>query len=362
MANETLICDACDEISHRPDWRAVLSEAIRDPVELCRAAGLAPELGAKALSASYGRPVLVPQPYHARIRHGDPTDPLLLQVLPQAAETASSPGFSADPLGERSARLGPGLLQKYKGRLLMVASVACAVHCRFCFRRHFPFDELGANIGPATAPTAGSQPPHCNEKAFRDNIHFALQTLAADRSIHEIILSGGDPLMLSDEALGELTDRLAEIAHLRRMRIHTRLPIVIPSRITDGLIRSIRGTRLTAIVAVHVNHPNEIDGDVAESLGRLVEAGVPLLGQTVLLRGVNDRADVLAELCERLVDFRVMPYYLHQLDRVAGTAHFEVPEPVGRKLLADLRSRLPGYAVPRYVRETPGGSNKQILE
>lgn len=188
-----------------------------------------------------------------------------------------------------------------------------------------------------------------------------LQAVAADCSIHEIILSGGDPLMLADERLAELADRLAEIAHLRRLRIHTRLPVMIPRRVTDELIRSIRGTRLTTIMAVHVNHPAEIDEEVARAFGRLIDAGIPLLGQTVLLRGVNDRTDVLAELFERLVDLRVMPYYLHQLDRVAGAAHFEVPEPVGRKLLAKLRSRLPGYAVPRYVRETQGVANKEIL-
>lgn len=348
-----------DIISHRTDWRTALNEAIRDPAELCRMLGLDPALGVSARAASDERPLFVPQPYLARIRRGDPADPLLLQVLPQSAETASSPGFSSDPLGERSARLGPGLLQKYKGRLLMVASEACAVHCRFCFRRHFPFDGCGdAGIEKETAPEST---PHCNGVSFEGYLNSVRQTVAEDSSIHEIILSGGDPLMLADGQLAELAERLAEIAHLRRLRIHTRLPVMIPSRVTDGLISSIRGTRLTTIVAVHVNHPAEIDGEVVRAFGRLADAGIPLLAQTVLLRGVNDRADVLAELFECLADLRVMPYYLHQLDRVAGAAHFEVPEETGRELLAELRSRLPGYAVPRYVRETPGGPNKEIL-
>ncbi len=198
--------------------------------------------------------------------------------------------------------------------------------------------------------------------AFREEkIDSALRLLAADPSIHEIILSGGDPLLLSDRELAGLAERLAAVPHLRRLRIHTRLPVVIPRRVTEGLIGSICGTRLTTIVVVHVNHPAEIDADVARAFARLIGAGVPLLSQSVLLRGVNDRADVLAELFERLVDLRVMPYYLHQLDAVAGAAHFEVSVAKGKELMAALRARLPGYAVPRYVRETPGGACKRVL-
>jgi L-lysine 2,3-aminomutase len=229
----------------------------------------------------------------------------------------------------------------------------------------------------------------------------ALREIAADPSIHEIILSGGDPLMLPDDELAELTERLAAIPHLRRLRIHTRLPVVIPERVTEGLISAIRpehenrplsrrervrvraatpsphhsphplplsqrargdgSRRLPAIIVLHVNHPAEIDQGVADALGRLVDAGVPLLSQSVLLRGVNDRADVLCELFERLVDLRVIPYYLHQLDPVAGAAHFEVPVTTGVALVSELRARLPGYAVPRYVREVPGGNSKKVL-
>ena len=188
-----------------------------------------------------------------------------------------------------------------------------------------------------------------------------MEAIASDRSIHEVILSGGDPLVLADAELGRLAEELSAIPQLRRLRIHPRLPVMIPQRVTEELIRSIRGCRLSTVIVVQVNHPAEIDGDVAHAFGRLIDAGIPLLNQSVLLRGVNDRADVLAELCERLVDLRVMPYYLHQLDVVAGAAHFEVPVATGVALLTELRARLPGYAVPRYVRESRGGTSKEIL-
>jgi len=188
-----------------------------------------------------------------------------------------------------------------------------------------------------------------------------LERVARDPSIHEVILSGGDPLVLDDELLADLAGRVAAIRHVRRLRLHTRVPIVIPQRVTAELLRWLRATRLAPVVVVHVNHPAEIDGPVAAALGRLVDAGVPVLSQSVLLCGINDRVDVLAELFERLVDLRVMPYYLHQLDRVAGAAHFEVPEATGRELINKLRAWLPGYAVPRYVRETPGEANKRPL-
>jgi len=189
----------------------------------------------------------------------------------------------------------------------------------------------------------------------------AVERIAAEGSIREVILSGGDPLTVDDSRLARLARRLADVPHLRRLRVHTRLPIVVPQRVTEELLAWLRGTRLTAVLVLHVNHPAEIDTPVAAALGRLVDAGVPVLSQSVLLRGVNDRVDVLAELCERLVDLRVMPYYLHQLDRVAGAAQFEVPEATGVELLRQLRARLPGYAVPRYVQEVPGRPNKVVL-
>jgi EF-P beta-lysylation protein EpmB len=264
---------------------------------------------------------------------------LLLQVLPSGEELVGTPGFSEDPLAETEALWEPGLLAKYAGRVLMVTTGACGVHCRFCFRRHFPYQD------PAAALCLWEP---------------ALARVAADSSVREVILSGGDPLTLTDSKLQRLVDRLAELPHVARLRVHTRLPIVIPERVTDGLLACLRG-RLAAWMVVHVNHAAEIDAAVAEALGRLVDAGIPVLSQSVLLRGVNDRVEVLAELFERLADLRVVPYYLHQLDRVAGAAHFHVPEETGIELVAALRARLPGYAVPRYVREIVGEPNKRVL-
>jgi EF-P beta-lysylation protein EpmB len=222
---------------------------------------------------------------------------------------------------------------------LIVASGDCAVHCRFCFRRHFPYVQ--ALSGRAWSGV------------FRQ--------IAAETSVEEVILSGGDPLTTPDRRLAEIAHQLAEIPHLRRFRVHTRLPIVIPQRVNDELLAWLRGTRLATFLVVHCNHPAEIDADVAAAIGWLVDAGVPVLHQAVLMRGINDDVEVLAALFSRLVDLRVMPNYLHQLDRVAGAAHFEVPEERGRELIRQLRARLPGYAVPRYVRDTPGAANKEVL-
>jgi len=321
------------------DWRSELARAVRDPHELCRLLDLPSSLAKEAERAAAAFPLLVPRPYLDRITLGDPADPLLVEVLPRPEELVQVPGFGADPVGEADSPQ-PGLLAKYQGRSLIVATGACGVHCRFCFRRHFPYP---------TAPTAcGDWQP-------------LLRRIAAEPGLHEVILSGGDPLTLSDEHLSRLAHDIAHIPQIRRLRIHTRLPIVVPSRVNDDLLGWLRATRLTPIMVAHVNHPREIDADVAAALGRLVDAGVPVLNQAVLLKGVNDDAGVLEALCGRLADLRVMPYYLHQLDRVAGAAHFEVPEPTGRRLIAELRRRLPGYAVPRYVRETPGGPCKELL-
>ncbi|HEX4130446.1 MAG TPA: EF-P beta-lysylation protein EpmB [Pirellulales bacterium] len=329
-------------LSTRPNggWRDAMKRAVREPRELCRLLGLGPEVEAVAVLAAADFPVFAPRGFIDRMRRGDPHDPLLRQVLPLDAELQPSPGFSTDPVGDAAATRTPGLLQKYAGRVLLVTTPACAVHCRYCFRRHFPYALVPRSV-EAWEP--------------------ALRLIREDDSIHEVILSGGDPLTLVDELLAELVARLAEIPHLRRLRVHTRLPIMIPERVTPALLDWLRGTRLTPVMVVHANHPAEIDGSVAAALGRMVDAGIPVLNQAVLLRGVNDSTDVLAELCERLVDLRVMPYYLHQLDRVAGAAHFEVLQSTGLAIINELRHRLPGYAVPRYVREVEGAMFKSSL-
>jgi L-lysine 2,3-aminomutase len=321
-----------------PSWRRALAGAIRDPAELCELLELPADF-AKPQAAG-GFPLLVPREFVARMKPGDPRDPLLLQVLPTPAELATTPGFSADPVGDGAAEVLPGLLHKYAGRVLLITTGACAVHCRYCFRRHFPYEAAPKGL-------AAWEP--------------AIDHIAADESIHEVILSGGDPLTLVDETLAALAERLAEIPHLKRLRAHTRLPIVLPQRVTEELLAWLTGTRLAPWMVVHANHANEIDGAVAAALGRLIDAGVPVLNQAVLLAGVNDTVEAQAALNERLVNLRVQPYYLHQLDRVAGAAHFAVPTERGAEIVTALRGQFPGYAVPLYVEEIAHEVSKQLI-
>ena len=321
-------------------WREELRRALRTSSQLLAAVGLAAEDLAHSEAAAEQFPVFAPWPFVRRMCYGDAADPLLRQVLPVSDELRPAIGFSNDPVGDDAGRLMPGLLQKYRGRALLITTGACAIHCRYCFRRHFPYSE---------APKSP------------DDWQPAIDRIAADPSIDEVILSGGDPLTLVDDHLAELAGRLAHIKHLRRLRVHTRLPIMIPQRVTADLIDWLRGTRLTPIFVIHANHANEIDEEVADALSRLSDAGIPLLNQSVLLRGVNDSRQALIDLSRRLVDLRVMPYYLHQLDKVAGAAHFEVPIERGMQLVDHLRRALPGYAVPRYVQEVAGEKHKRVL-
>lgn len=326
-----------EDSAHPTSWHDELAAAIRDPDALINRLGLPDEHREPTRRAAELFPVMVTESYLARMQPGDPHDPLLRQVLPLDVEFDQAAGFTVDAVGDSASQLAPGLLQKYAGRALVIATGACAIHCRYCFRRHFPYGEAPRRL---------------------DDWEPALAALRTDESIHEIILSGGDPLMLTDRRLGELIELLADIPHLRRLRIHSRLPIVLPSRVTEGLIEILISNRLVPIMVVHANHGCELASDCGIALKRLVRAGIPTLNQAVLLRGVNDDVDVLADLCERLIELGVMPYYLHQLDRVTGAAHFEVAEEIGRNLIVELRRRLPGYAVPRYVREIAGAAQK----
>ena len=285
-------------------------------------------------------PVLVPRSFLSRMRIGDPHDPLLRQVLPVAEENLSVPGFVVDAVDDQAAKLAPGLLQKYHGRVLLMAAGSCAVNCRYCFRRHYPYSEDPRRMA---------------------DWETAIQAIELDTSVHEVILSGGDSLMLPDDRLAALVERLERVEHLTRLRIHSRLPIVLPDRVNPELIELLSGSRLQPIMVVHANHPHEIADDCREALRLLVRSGIPTLNQAVLLRGINDTVEALTGLCERLIDLGVLPYYLHQLDRVAGTAHFEVPEPRGLELIAELRKHLPGYAVPQLVREIAGAQSKTPL-
>jgi len=323
-----------------PRWQQALKDAVRDPDELCQLLGISHSWAEAARHWAKTFPLFVPRSYVARMRIGDPYDPLLRQILPLAEEREPIAGYVNDPVGDLQAAVAPGLLQKYQARVLMVTTGACAVHCRYCFRRHFPY---------STAP-----------KSPRD-WQPAIDEIAADRSVEEIILSGGDPLTLVDAQLAELVGMLESLAHLKRLRVHTRLPIMIPERVTGELIDWLTGTRLTTIVVIHANHAAEIDRHVGAALARLADAGVMLLNQAVLLRGVNDTVEALQQLSQRLIELRVMPYYLHQLDPVAGAAHFEVRVERGRELMHQLRERLPGYAIPRYVQEVADAEYKVPL-
>jgi len=318
-------------------WQQLWREAVTDPLELLRLLDLSAQAPQLLPAADTGFPLRVPHGFVDRMRRGDAADPLLLQVLPQAAELGDVPGFTRDAVGDLAARAASGVLHKYDGRALLIATGSCAVHCRYCFRRHFPYAE---------------------ETAAANRWQLALEHLRADASIGEVILSGGDPLSLSTPKLAELGDALASIGHVRRLRIHTRLPVVLPERIDAEFADWLGSLPLQKVVVLHANHPNEIDAGVAAACLRLRHAGATVLNQAVLLRRVNDDAQALIGLSERLFDAGVLPYYLHQLDRVAGAAHFEVDDGRAHALVEAMRVRLPGYLVPRLVREVAGAPFK----
>jgi L-lysine 2,3-aminomutase len=274
------------------------------------------------------------------MRRGDPHDPLLRQVLPLGAELVAAPGFSVDPVGDRDALRAPGVLHKYQGRVLLTATGACAVHCRYCFRRHFPYAQANASA---------------------EHWQAALDYVATNPDVREVILSGGDPLTLSDRRLAEFVQALEACAHVERLRLHTRLPVVLPERVTPELLAWLANTRLQTVVVIHANHAREIDDNVRLACARLRDSGATLLNQSVLLRGVNDSVEALATLSETLFAAGVLPYYLHLLDRVQGAAHFEVEDATARQLLAELNAGLPGYLVPRLVRELPGAPGKALI-
>ena len=336
LPNATGPADATPRTLELPSWQAELKAAVRDPAELLRLLELPPT--ALGVPAGAAFPLLVPRGFVARMRKGDPSDPLLRQVWPLAAELEEVPGFSADPVREQGLA-AHGVIRKYAGRALLIASGACPLHCRYCFRRDFPYPS---------------------QLAARADWSAAIAELRGATDITEAILSGGDPLSLSNRRLQELFARLADTA-VTTIRIHTRFPIAIPERIDDGLLRLLRDTRLKTVVVVHTNHANELDATVERALAALKPAVAALLNQSVLLAGVNDDADTLTALSERLFACGVLPYYLHLLDRVAGAAHFEVDEGTGKELIASLRRRLPGYLVPRLARETPRELSKTVV-
>ncbi|MEG3190731.1 EF-P beta-lysylation protein EpmB [Lysobacter sp. D1-1-M9] len=324
----------------QPRWQQLWRDAVRDPRELLALLGLGQVAMGISDAAAAQFPLRVPRGFVARMRRSDPADPLLRQVLPLDDELRPIPGFSLDAVGDSAAKAADGVIRKYHGRALLVSTGSCAVHCRYCFRRHFPYAEESA----AAAGWRG-----------------AIDLIGADASIEEVILSGGDPWSLATAKLAELTDALAAVPHLKRLRIHTRLPVVLPERIDRALLDWLAHLPWPVTVVLHANHAAEFDASVDAALAQLRAAGATLLNQAVLLAGVNDSVDALAALSERGFEAGVLPYYLHQLDRVQGAAHFEVPDEQARRLHAGLAARLSGYLVPKLVREVAGDSGKRPL-
>lgn len=328
--------------SSTPRWQQQWAQGVSQLKELLDLLDLDPTLVPTLTPAASDFPVRVPHSFIRRMRRGDPHDPLLRQVLPMTQELLAVPGFIHDPVGDIAAMARPGVLHKYAGRALLVTTGACAIHCRYCFRRHYPYAQAHAGQASWTP---------------------ALDHLRADASIQEVILSGGDPLALSDAKLAQLAQALDGIAHLRRLRIHTRLPVVLPARVDAALLDWLSQGRLARVIVLHVNHAQELaDAEVLHALAALRGSGATLLNQAVLLRGVNDTAQALVALSEGLFGAGVLPYYLHQLDRVQGAAHFEVPDAEALALLAEVRAHLPGYLVPRLVREVAGAPAKLPVE
>ncbi|TVP52081.1 MAG: EF-P beta-lysylation protein EpmB [Halomonadaceae bacterium] len=324
-------------------WQKILAQAITEPRQLLQALAL-PESLLAGMEAGHQRfGIRVPAPYLARIRKGDAHDPLLRQVLPLQAETTAAPGFFDDPLAEQDspASLSPGLIRKYRSRALLIVSGACAINCRYCFRRHYPYAEQQLGVARQAE---------------------ALAHIRQDPAINEVIFSGGDPLTLNDRQLGRLARELAAMPQIRRLRIHTRLPVVIPQRVNEELLAWLEALPVPMVMVLHINHPREIDPQVHQAMEQLRAAGVTLLNQAVLLRGVNDDADTLEALSEALFAAGILPYYLHGFDAVADAAHFDAGDHRARELMRELLIRLPGFLVPKLVREVPGQASKWPLD
>jgi len=325
----------------REDWLHQLGDVITDPDELLTLLALNdhPQLQA-GHEARRLFPLRVPRAFVARMQPGNPHDPLLLQVLTAREEFIAVPGFTTDPLDEQRSVV-PGLLHKYRNRALLLVKGGCAVNCRYCFRRHFPYQENQGN---------------------RANWVQALDYIRSHPELDEIIFSGGDPLMAKDHELDWLITELESIAHIKRLRIHTRLPVVIPARVTSTLCQRLSESRLQVLMVTHINHANEIDEAFQDSMTRLKKAGVTLLNQSVLLRGVNDCADTLARLSNALFNAGILPYYIHVLDKVQGAAHFMVDDDEARVIMKGLMSKVSGYMVPKLTREIGGEPSKTILD
>ncbi|WMN58411.1 EF-P beta-lysylation protein EpmB [Pseudoalteromonas xiamenensis] len=329
-----------NEVHLHNNWQKELTNVVTDPKELMQALEIDSFFGEKDATARQLFPMRVPRPFIAKMRKGDPNDPLLRQVLPLHVEFLQKAGYVKDPLAEQESAI-PGLLHKYQSRVLVLLKTGCAVNCRYCFRRHFPYQDNQIN---------------------KQGLKNALKYINSDSKINEVILSGGDPLMAKDDLIDWFMTQIEQIAHVKRLRIHSRLPVVIPSRITDTLCARFSTSRLKVVFVHHINHPNEVDEIFKAAAQRLKAAQVTQLNQAVLLKGINDSVGCLAELSEALFDADILPYYLHLLDKVEGASHFDMEEKEARLLMAELLETLPGFLVPKLVREIGGKRSKTPID
>mgnify|MGYP003584927685 CR=1 FL=1 len=320
------------------NWLEILANSVSDPQVLLQKLGLPIEKFEKDIAARRLFPLRVPQPFIDKMERSNPHDPLFLQVMSAAREFLTAEGFSKDPLEEQQTA-APNLLHKYHNRVLLMVKSGCAVNCRYCFRRHFPYDQ---------------------NKGNKVNWQKALDYIALHQEVEEVIFSGGDPLMAKDDELNWLIKRLENIPHLQRLRIHTRLPVVIPQRITDELCDLLAGSRLPTVLVTHINHGNEIDEFFARAMAKLKNGGVTLLNQSVLLKGINDNAQILKTLSDKLFQTGILPYYLHLLDKVEGSAHFHLEDQRALEIYRDLQRITSGYLVPKLAREIANQSNKTL--
>jgi L-lysine 2,3-aminomutase len=320
-------------------WKSQLKSAFGTAKSLLDYLQIGSNESAKIIDNMPDFRVRVPKAFADKMAIGDINDPLLMQVLSTQQEKISIQGYTSDPLLEQQNQR-PGLLHKYHDRVLLLLTGSCAVNCRYCFRRHFPYQTA---------------------KSEQNNLQANLQYIAGNQAIKEVILSGGDPLLTSDSQLQELVSQLESINHLKHLRIHTRLPIVLPDRVTDRLIEIMANSRLNTTLVVHANHPNEIDDYTGKKLQQLVINGTNVFNQSVLLKGINDQSEILQALSEQMIQYQIIPYYLHLLDPVAGAAHFDCDKDLAIKIIQQMRATMPGYLVPRLAVEEPNTPCKTLI-
>lgn len=322
------------------NWQQSFASAIRSPETLFNYLNLPDEYLPAAKQAHKDFPLCVPYEFASKMEKGNINDPLLKQVLPIGSELAHNEGFTLDAVGDTHAISTPGLIQKYRKRALIISTSSCAIHCRFCFRRHFPYQENSLN---------------------NKQINHVFAKIEQDSSINELILSGGDPLSLNNDRLNLLVKRINDVQQITLLRFHTRLPVVIPQRINEGLIKTLQRSNKKIVLVVHVNHPNEIDQKFNIAIKKLTQNHITLLNQSVLLKDVNDSAETLCHLSHKLFNAGILPYYLHLMDKVQGTAHFDLPEQKAIQIMHKMHAELPGYLVPKLVRETSGQASKTTI-